>query len=82
MIDKIQQNLLNFKLEVTSDCITAKSGLLVFVKLAEEVGLTKLIHCLFGRPGSNRGIRAYDYVMSILLMLIGGGKYLEDIRQI
>jgi hypothetical protein len=81
-MNNIQQKILNFKLKITSDCITPKAGLVLFVKIAEQIGLTDLIKIYFSKPGSNKGIRAYDYIMSIMLMLIGGGKYLEDIREI
>lgn len=81
-MNKIQQIIPNFQLKITSDCITSKSGLLLFVQLAKQIGLIDLINLYFPKPGSNRGIRAYDYVMSIVLMLLGGGKYLEDIREI
>lgn len=78
----IQQTEIPFKLKITSDCITPKSGLLFFVNIANQIGLTELINNLFPLPKSNRGIKAYDYIMSIILMLIGGGRYLEDIREI
>ncbi len=63
MNNKIQQNEFNFHLKITPDCITPKSGLLFFVNLANQIGLTNLINNLFPLPCSNRGIRAYDYIM-------------------
>jgi len=35
-------------------------------------------------PGSNRGYRAwqYQYIEPILLMLIGGGRHIEELREI
>lgn len=81
-MNNIQQIIPEFQLKITSDCITSKSGLILFVQLAKQIGLIDLINLYFPEPCSNRGIKAYDYVISIILMLIGGGKYLEDIREI
>lgn len=82
MIKNIQQTIPNFHIKITSDCITPKSGLLLFIKIFDEIGLSNLIDSLFPLPSSNRGIKARDYINSIVLMLLGGGKYLEDIREI
>lgn len=81
-MNNIQQTLLNFHTKETSDCITAKSGLVLFYETALSFGLIQYIDWIFPKPGSNRGIKARDYVMTIVLMLTGGGKYMEDIRQI
>ena len=34
------------------------------------------------KPGSNRGYNAWQYIHPILLMLIGGGSHIEDLREI
>lgn len=82
LMNNIQQKEIPFQLKITSDCITPKSGLILFVETAKKIGLIDLINALFPKPGSNRGIMAKDYILSIILMLIGGGKCLEDIREI
>ncbi|BAU23389.1 probable transposase [Caldimicrobium thiodismutans] len=33
-------------------------------------------------PGSNRGYKAWQYIEPILLMLIGGGRHIEELREI
>lgn len=33
-------------------------------------------------PGSNRGYRAWEYIEPILLMFIGGGRHIEELREI
>lgn len=79
---RIIENPVDFQLKITSDCITPRSGLIIFFETARAMGLTERIKELFPQPGSNRGIKAHDYVMTLLLMLLGGGRFLEDIRQI
>jgi len=81
-MNNIQQSLLNFHTKKTSDCITSKSGLALFYETALSFGLIQYIDWIFPKSGSNRGIKARDYVMSIVLMLTGGGKYMEDVRHI
>lgn len=34
------------------------------------------------RPGSGRGFKANEYVKPVVLMFLGGGRYLEDIHKI
>ncbi|MFN3395750.1 MAG: IS1380 family transposase, partial [Thermodesulfovibrionales bacterium] len=33
-------------------------------------------------PGSNRGYKAWQYIEPMLLMLIGGGRHIEELREI
>ncbi len=33
-------------------------------------------------PGSNRGYKAWHYIEPILFMLIGGGRHIEELREI
>lgn len=73
---------LNFKIMATNDRITSRSGLALIYETAKAIGLIDYIEKTFPKPGSNRGIPAENYIMSIILMLIGGGKYMNDIREI
>ena len=81
-MNTIYQKELNFNLKITSDCITSKSGLIFFYETALAIGLIKEIDRIFPHPKSNNSILPKDYTMSIILMLCGGGKFMEDIRQI
>lgn len=81
-MNKIQQQELNFNIKITSDCITSKSGLILFFETARNIGLNDKINELFPVSRSNNHILAKDMIMAIVLMLCGGGKYMEDIRQI
>jgi len=69
----IQQGILPFKLEVTDELITPRSGLAMFAEIARALKVAEQIGQAFPRPGSNRGYEAWAYIEPVLLMLVGGG---------
>jgi transposase len=81
-MNSIQQTILPFQLKETNDCMTSRSGLLVFFEAAIRFGLTDKIKEIFPRPGSNRGYNAHDIIMSLILMMLSGGQHMNDIREI
>lgn len=81
-MNKIHQQELNFNIKITSDCITSKSGLVLFYETALKLGLIDRINKIFPQARSNNQILPKDMIMSAVLMFCGGGKYMEDIRQI
>jgi hypothetical protein len=80
--DMIHQTILPFKLEVTKDTQTSNSGLILFGEFVYGLGLSKLVGKNLPKPGSNSGFEAWTYVYPLLLMLHGGGRSLEDTREI
>lgn len=82
MPQNIQQKLLDYQLKSTSDTLTSKSGLALFYEAAIGLGVLKNIEDIFPAPGSNRGIKAAEYIMPLALMFSGGGRTMEDIREI
>lgn len=78
----IGQRALPFKLGVTSETITSRSGLAVFHEAALASGVVAQIRKHLPTPCSNRGIRPEEYVMPLALMLTGGGQTMEDIREL
>jgi len=78
----IKQNILSFKLSRTKDEITARSGLALYSEFLRAFGIKGLVEKFMPPSGSNRGYPAYCYIEPILLMLTGGGKTIEDLREI
>lgn len=76
------QRVLPFKLECTTDTITAHAGLILFGEFIHAMGLPVLIDNVLPKPGSPRGYRPAAFIEPLVLMLHGGGRSLEDIRQI
>ncbi len=76
------QRVLPFKLECTNDTITAHAGLVMFGEFIHALGLPDLINRELPKPGSPRGYKPARFIEPLLLMLHGGGRSLEDLRQI
>ena len=75
--------ILNFKLEYSGkDEVTPYSGLAIYGEMYKGIGLDRVIEQKMPRPGSGRGFKANEYVKPVVLMFLGGGRYLEDIRKI
>ena len=78
----IKQTVLPFKLEKTNDLITSHAGLALLGEFAVGLGLNKALDRDLPGPGSGAGYLASEHVFPIVLMLAGGGRSLEDRRQI
>jgi len=76
------QTVLPFKLETTTELLTAQSGLSVLLEFIHSIGLTRWINQTFPFPGHSHGYLAKQYILPLLLMLHGGGRSLEDMRVI
>ena len=76
------KNVLNFKLEFSEEEITPYAGLALYAEMYKAIGLDKEIDMTFSAPGSGAGFKANTYIEPLVLMRIGGGKYIEDIRKI
>ena len=78
----IRQTVLPFKLETTKDLITSHAGLALLGEFAVGLGLNKALDRYLPGPGSGAGYLASEHVFPIVLMLNGGGRTLEDRREI
>jgi hypothetical protein len=78
----LHQTNLNFQLTETKETITSRSGLAVIQELALSLGVVEAIANELPAPGSNRGFRPEEYVMPLALMFCGGGRTMEEIREI
>lgn len=68
------------ELEKTTEKITPNAGLLMMSELMDAMGILESIQSKFKQPGSNRGYKPEEIVKQVILMLIGGGNRLSDIR--
>jgi hypothetical protein len=78
----IKQTVLAFKLETTMDMITPHAGLALLGEFAVGLGLSKALDKYLPSPGSGAGFLASEHVFPLVLMLNGGGRTLEDSREI
>jgi hypothetical protein len=78
----IQQTVFPFKVETTKERLTAHGGLALMAEFNHGIGLRDLTDQYLPAPGSNRGFNPSVIVDSLVLMLQGGGKSLEDLREL
>lgn len=78
----LNQTVMPFKLEDTKDLITAHAGLALLGEFAVGLGVLNALDKELPVPGSGAGYRASEYAFPLMLMLNGGGRSLEDLRQI
>ena len=78
----VTQERLDFQLAPTRDTITSRAGLALFQEAALVLGVRRSIKENLPPPGSGHGFRPQEYVLPLVLMLCGGGRTLEDIREI
>jgi len=77
------KNVLNFKLEFSEkEDITPYAGLGIYGELYRALGIDKEIDRIFPEPGSGKGYKADTYINPLVMMLLGGGRHIEDIRKI
>ena len=68
------------KLEQTDERLTRRTGLILVNRFGDKINLAQKINRAFKEPGSNRGLDASEYVLSMAEMLIDGATCLEDVR--
>jgi hypothetical protein len=78
----IQQTIFSFKIETTEERLTAHGGLALMAEFNHGIGLRELTDHYLTGPGSNRGFDPSEVVDGVVLMLQGGGRSLEDLREL
>jgi hypothetical protein len=78
----ISQTVLPFKLAVTDEPLTAQAGLALFGEYYAAMGVGHLINRELPEPGSAIGYKPPAFAAPLILTLHGGGRTLEDVREI
>jgi hypothetical protein len=78
----IQQTIFPFKIERTRERLTAHGGLALMAEFNHGMGLRELTDQYLPGRGSNRGFDPSEIVDTVVLMLQGGGRSLEDLREL
>jgi hypothetical protein len=78
----IQQTVFPFKIETTKERLTAHGGLALMAEFNHGIGLRDLTDRYLPGPGSHRGFGPSEMVDTVVLMLQGGGRSLEDLREL
>jgi len=78
----IQQTVFPFKIETTKERLTAHGGLALVAEFNHGIGLREWTDRYLPGPGSHRGFGPSEVVDAVGLMLQGGGRSLEDLREL
>lgn len=78
----VRQTVFGFKLERTEEPLTARGGLALLAEFNHGLGVCGLADRYLPGPGSNRGYAPSVFVDRLILMLQGGGRSLEDLREL
>jgi hypothetical protein len=78
----IQQSVFSFKIRTTKERLTAHGGLALMAEFNHGIGLRELTDQYLPGPGSHRGFDPSEMVDTVVLMLQGGGRSLEDLREL
>lgn len=76
------QSILPFKIERTEEPLIARAGLVLPYEMAKALKLPWMIDQELSSPRSGHGYKPSQFVMPLVLMLHGGRKKLEDLREI
>jgi Transposase DDE domain group 1 len=74
------QTVLPFKLAVSDESLTAHAGLALVGEYLRAMGIASLVDHELPGAGSAAGYDPSAHVSSLVLMLVGGGRTLEDLR--
>ena len=82
MEQSLPQWMLPIKLEKSHERLTSLGGLLVVEELARALGVWEEVDRVLEGPKSGRGYRPGEFVQALVWMLHGGGRRLEDLREL
>lgn len=70
------------KIERSGDEVTARAGLIMFDGFMKAMRMEGIINKHMPEPGSNRGLKAWQYIRALSLMQYGGGRHIADLREL
>lgn len=82
MSKKYKEGILPFKVVATDEPLIARGGLILPYEFARAIKLPQVIDKELPAPGSGRGYKPSQFIMPLVLMLHGGGKKLNELREI
>jgi hypothetical protein len=81
MTRRYKEGILPFKIVPCNEPLVARSGLVLPYEMAKALRLPRVIDEGLPVPGSGRGHKPSQFVLSLMLMFHGGGKKLEDFER-
>ena len=78
----LPEEVFDFEIEQSDEPLIGRAGLVLPYEMAKALGLPGKIDAELPAPGSGRGLRPSAFAMPTILMLHGGGRVLEDLREL
>ena len=78
----LKQLGLNFKLGITKEKITSRSGIVIYYEFLKNLNIDSLADKFMPMPGSNRGYKPSSFIIPLMLMLFSGGRHIEDLKEL
>ena len=78
----LKQLGLNFKLGITEEKITPRSGLAIYAEILKKLNIDYLVDKYMPSSGSNRGYKPSSYIIPLMMMLFAGGRHIEDLKEL
>ena len=82
MKKKLPGTGVRYEIEATDEPLIARGGLVLPYEMARALRLPQMIDREIPAAGSGHGYAPSQFVMPLILMLHGGGKTLEDLREL
>jgi len=79
---KLPRARLRFEIAATSEPLIARGGLILPYEMAQALKLPQVIDQELPLAGSGHGYRPSCFVMPLIIMFHGGGRKLEDLREL
>jgi hypothetical protein len=76
------KRLKRIKIVQSKEKLSNRIGVPLIEEVVRKYKLREKIDEEFGKPGSNRGILASDYIMTLVYMFVDGALHLEDVRHL
>lgn len=70
--------ILSFQFKQTREKISDRGGLAIIDEFIQALGIREQIENEYPLPGSNRGIKPYKYIRTLVYHFIYGGRYLSE----
>lgn len=76
------QTILNFKLQSTNEKLTPRTGVAIFGEYLKGINLESLCNTNLPLAKHPNGYTPFEFIYPLILMLHGGGRVLDDIKEI
>ena len=78
----VTTNAIKFQIGNYERKITPRSGIAIYAQVLKSLGIDSMVDKYMPLPGSNRGYNSSSYIIPLMLLLFGGGRHIEDLKEL